>query len=295
MARVYRITRGLSLGSTLDEIQRYLNDLSKRAGMDPMIVAAEREVLNSYGDTVSVEEKKKSLLKFGLNDNVGTSRTTIMQFQGSETNETYCTTNAIDRVVTTDNTFTGTVTIEGHYIDGSNNLIFAVQTATLTGQTAVTLGTALARATRIYISDGSALASASDVIYVYENVTTTAGVPDTASKTHVLMDGTYHGSQKASTSISSTDYWFITKAYAGVNKKASAAVDVEVQVRTYTDAAFRTLFKLPLDTNGASYFQIDAPPIFIIPKNSDVRMVAASSTSGTEVIGGLAGYLAKII
>lgn len=263
--------------------------------IDPMLAMAEQEVLSTYGDTVSVLLKKKTLLKFGINDAVGSSRTTIQQFQGSETNETYCTTNAITHVVCTDNTFTGQVTVEGHYIDGSNNLIFVVQTVTLTGQTGVALGTALARATRVYVSDGSSFASASDVVYVYENVTTTAGVPDTASKTHVLCDGTYYQSQKASTSVSSTDYWFVTKFYAGINKKTTATVDVELQARTYTDDSFRTLFKLPVSSSGSDYFQIDAPPIFIIPKNSDMRVVATASTTGVEVIAGVAGYLAKVV
>ena len=43
MSRVYRITRGLNLPSTVEEIQKYLNDLSVRADMI------------SFGDTASVD------------------------------------------------------------------------------------------------------------------------------------------------------------------------------------------------------------------------------------------------
>lgn len=62
---------------------------------DPEISYALQRILNSYGDECSVTEKSKALLKFGRNESVGTSSSTLMTLAGSETNETYVSTNAI--------------------------------------------------------------------------------------------------------------------------------------------------------------------------------------------------------
>lgn len=260
----------------------------------PEIALAQKEILKTYGDKVDFVKKSKALIKFGLNDVVGTSRTTVMQLEGSEVEETYATTNAIDKVVSSDNTFTHDVTIEGHTVSGTD-LTFVVQTVTLTGQTAADLTTPLCRATRVYPTNGHALASASDKVFVYEDVALTAGVPNTDANVHVSFDGNYHQSQKASTAISANDYYLITKLYAGVDKKTAASVDIELRTRGFQDEAFRTVFKLPISTSSSPWLQIDAPPVLIIPKNSDVIVSATSSAANTEVIGGFAGYLAEVI
>lgn len=255
------------------------------------IAQAINEVQALYGETVSVDSKAKSLIKFGRNANVGTSPATIMEQEGAEVHETYVSANSIIYVITDDASFTGDVTIEGHTIDG-DDLTFVSQTVTLNGHNAVTLSTPIARVTRLYIPNGDSLSATTNKIYVYENDTTTSGVPDTDSKIHIQLSGRYNQSQKCSTSISKDDYFFVTKVYAGALKKTTATVDVELQVRSIGSDNFLTKFELPT-TNG-QYFQIDAPPILIIPKNSDVRLVATSTAASTEVVGGLVGYLASI-
>ena len=101
-------------------------------------------IYDTYGDVVRV--KPKNLLKFGRNENVTTGECTIMELAGSETAETYVSTNAITHVIS-DDANTGDLYIEGHTISGSD-LTFATQTVTLTGTTAKALTTPLARATR---------------------------------------------------------------------------------------------------------------------------------------------------
>jgi hypothetical protein len=261
------------------------------------ITQAIKQIHSTYGDVVSVNDKQKSLIKFGRNANISTTVSTIQQFTGTEVHETYTNTNSIDSVVTSDATYTGTVKIEGHTID-SGNLTFVSQTATLTGETPVTLTTPLARATRLVYNTSDTLASNSENIYVYESGgTVTAGVPQTDSDIHILLNGEWGQSQKCSTSISSTDYWLITKVYGGVLRQQTRTVDISLQIRKVdtTPWGWRTLFSLPVSTNGSDWFSIDAPPVFVIPKNHDVRMIAESSGTSTAVIGGMAGYLAKVV
>jgi len=68
------------------------------AGLDPFVLEAELEALSAYGDRVSVAHKKKSLLKFGRNKLVGTSAATIMTLPAGVSNETYISTNGINRL-----------------------------------------------------------------------------------------------------------------------------------------------------------------------------------------------------
>lgn len=103
-------------------------------------------IYSTYGDRVSVDAKRKDLVKFGRNPAADTSAQTVWNQGG---NETYVSTNAIDSISSSSTSDTGTVSIEGHTISGSD-LTFVVQSKTLTGQTKATLDTPLARCTRVY-------------------------------------------------------------------------------------------------------------------------------------------------
>lgn len=278
-----------------DSTSDKMNDYYRFAADNSMIGMALEEIESTYGDRVSVFDKRKTLIKFGRNENAGTSTSVLMQFQGSETEIALPTTNSIDYAVTTDANFTGTVAIEGHTIDGNNNLTFVVQTVTLTGRTKVPLTTPLARCSRIYIASADALASTTDKIFVFEDGNVTNGIPDTTSDIHILMDGKWGQSQKCQTSISSTDYWIITMSYGGVLRKTTANADIALQIRKVGHGQWRTVFDIPVNSTGSSWYRISAPPCFIVPKNTDVRLVSSANTSGVEVTGGIAGYLAKII
>lgn len=255
---------------------------------DPFLVQAINEIYSTYGDTVSIQEKKKSLLKFGRNELVSTSGSTVMTLPSGVDEETYISTNGITSISSSNNGDTQEVSLEGHTISGSD-LTFTVQTVTLTGQTTVTLSTALARATRLINKNSTNFAGQ---IYVYETDTTTGGVPDTNSKVHLMTRANgVNQSEKASTSISSVDYWIVTEYYGSVLEKTNIYADFELQSREIGGVF------VPLNTIAASsgiFSHHPFTPYRIIRKNSDVRIQATAGSSNTDCIGGIEGYLAIV-
>jgi len=263
---------------------------------------SENEIYRSYGDFVSVAAKGKSLLKFGKNAIVGTAWTTIQEFQGSEINETFLTTNGITHVVSDDAGNTMSVDIEGHTIDANGLLTFSIQTVTLQGLTPVPLTTPLRDATRIAVKNGTFASPAVDMqassnVYVYEGGAVTDGVPNTASETHLLMtaDALKPNNQsfKASTSISNVDYAIVHTVYADVNKKTTASVDFRLEVREL-GGVWRPKFERTLISTSVQEQTFLLQPHTIVPPNSDVRIVALSSVANTSITAGFNSYLAII-
>lgn len=267
------------------------------------ISQAENVVLSTYGDTVSVSEKKKNLNKFGTNTTVGTSFETVAQFQNAVANETYVSTNIIDSIVSSNAGDTQTIKVEGHTIDASGNLTFVIQDATLQGQTEVALTTPLARCTRMYVANSgtfdSPQAAIAGTVVVYDNTDgITAGVPNTDAAVKCLIDAGFTQSEKCATSVSSTDYWFLTDFEAGIGNSGGAAnrVTFRVEIRDVANGGvFRPLGRdivVNVGQNGVS-FKFD--PLGIVPKNHDVRVVAMSNSNTAEVFAEIQGILAKII
>ena len=267
------------------------------------IAQAERVVLSAYGDTVSVKAKGKNLAKFGTNTLVGTTYETVAQFQGTTANETFVTTNIIDSVVSSSaSDTTQTITIEGHTIDGSGNLTFVVQDAILNGQTEVTLTTPLARASRMVVKRtgtfGTSPTALAGTASVYDNTGgITAGVPNTAAATKIVLRPGFTQSNKCQTSLSATDYWFITDFEAGIGNAGGPANRVTFKLEK-RDVANGGAW-LPMgreivvrtDQNGVSF---PFHPYAIVPKNHDVRVSAKTDTSTSEVFAEMQGYLASI-
>lgn len=242
----------------------------------------------SYGHIASVDQKGKTLLKFGSNDNLGTTEATVWEQGGIEVLPT---TNSIDTVSSSSGSDTGTVVIEGHTIAANGDLIFSVQSATLSGQTKVPLGTPLARATRIYNSGSDDFVGSA---YVYEDDTVSGGVPQTAAKIHLRTAGGSNQSLKCATAVSANDYWLITQMYASVKKKQAAFVDFNIQVREQ-GGVFRTRIPAAVSSTGGAAVQFAFKPLLVVRPNSDIRLNAVSSTSGTAVEGWMNGYLCKIV
>lgn len=243
---------------------------------DYWVEHAIREVSATYGDTISVFAKKKSLLKFGRNETVGTSDVTVWTTGG---NETYQTTNAINRVVSTDAADTQSVVIEGHTVSGGV-FTFVSQTATLNGTTAVTLTTPLARATRIYNNGSTDFAG---TVTVFVN----------GSTTHLTATGSDNQSFKASTTVSNTDYWLITEVYGVVDEKTAAAADFKFQVREQ-GKVFRTRLPGSAKSDGPAFYA-QLRPYLIVPKNADFRIRAVASTTNVSVEAWANGPLASVI
>lgn len=250
-----------------------------------LIRQAINTIKETYNHNVSVDAKRKSLLKFGKNENVGTSEV-MVEPSGTET---YVSDNTIAYFSSSSGSDTGSMVVEYHTVDGNGDFTFGTQTVTLAGQTKTALTVPCARVSRIYNDSATNWVG---VIYIYEDDTVTAGVPQTASKIHIQTTTGDNNSYKAATTFSSTDYAIITYFYADVNKKANANVDVELQVRQ-KGKVFRDVFARSCSNSMGVEMVLD-PPI-IVPPNADVRVMAESDTASTSVSAGFNGYLAKII
>tara|TARA_R110000868_G_scaffold104343_1_gene287369 strand:+ start:613 stop:1464 length:852 start_codon:yes stop_codon:yes gene_type:complete len=246
-----------------------------------------RRTFADYGDTVSVFKKSESLLKFGENDTLGTSSETVWMTGG---NETYPTTNAIDKFSSSSGADTQSIIVEGNTIDGSGNFTFVKQTVTLQGQTEAALTTPLARANRVYNNGATNFAG---TVYVYEDDTVTAGVPQTAAKIHLTADAEGNQSEKGATTISNTDYWFVSHIYCALNEKTAATVDVRFEVRE-KGKVFRVRATLTCSSAGGASF-VDLRPFIIVPKNADFRFTASASTTNVSVEAWANGSLAQVV
>lgn len=244
--------------------------------LPPEILFAEKIIKNTYGDTVSVVDKTKTLLKFGENNDLGTTEETVWLAGGIEP---YATGNDINTLVSDNAADNQSVIIEGHTVSGGN-LTFVVQTAILNGTTPVTLSTPLFRASRI-INDSN-----TNFVGV---ITVRAGVGGTIH----LQTGVDNQSLKCATSLSSQDYWIITEITVGVNRTQTRSVEFKLQVREY-GKVFRTIFPAASSSDGATV-PIPVNPPIIVKKNSDIRMNAISSGNATQVFSTINGYLAKIV
>ena len=266
---------------------------------------AENEIFRTYGHSVSIVEKGKPLDKFGisLNANAGV-RTTVALFQGTVVNETFTTTNSIDSVVSSSASDTMAVVIEGHTIDGSGNLTFSVQTATLNGQTPVSLSTPIARATRIYVANSGIFgvypAAAVGNVAVYDStVATTApgGTPSDATATKLMLASGSTQSEKCATATSSVDYWIINEVQASVlSGSPNARIEFDIERRDIVNGGAWRPFGLQLSLSTGELPTQPAPMqnYVIIPPNHDVRMIARSQTNASEVSAAMRGPLAII-
>lgn len=260
------------------------------AMLDHRLTHAIEVIRSIYDDIVYV--KPKTLSKYASHITIGTADTTIMPLPGSETNETYVADNLITHFSSSDAGDTQSIIIEGHTL-ASSNFTFVTQEVTLAGQTKTALTTPLARCSRLY--NNGATDFAGD-IYVYEDDTVVAGVPQTNTKVHMLVpdsSNNHNQSTKCATTTSQYDYWLITEVQGSIDQKTACSVDFEIQVRNF-GKTFRTIHNFTLNSGGASTFGYIFDPCLIVQKNSDIRMRAIGSTTNIDISAGLNGYLALI-
>lgn len=252
-------------------------------------------IQSTYGDTVSISQKKKNLIKFWRNPSVWITWRYTLRYTGQdEANETYVAdnVNSIDTISSTDASDTEVVRVEGHTMTWGNRA-FVVQTVTLNGQNKVTLSTPLNRCARISHNDESDTDLVWEVM-AYEDTAISWGKPTDTTKIHVTVPAWLNQSQKASTSLSSVDYRVITWFSAWYLEKSwSNVADVQIEVREAwgvfkpktNPIVIRTWVELDRRFNA----------FLIIPKNADVRLTATSSTTGQEITGDLEWYLASVL
>jgi hypothetical protein len=244
--------------------------------------------------------KPKTLNKFGRTENADDGvKTTIAKFQDAVVNETFSTTNDIDRIVSTSGSDTEVIKVEGHYYDADNNLVFHVQEATLTGQTAVALSQSLCRATRAYVKAGTFASPASDLVgtvAVFRNGATTAGKPNTDTDVVLMISGatSKNQSEKCATATSYVDYWVITSINCGLERSggATVAADFELEWREQGGVWRHIGPEMTLRTAATDWDSLDLRPYIVIPPNSDIRMVVTSNTNDTSAEGFIGGFLA---
>ena len=269
------------------------------------VLYAELVIKNTYGDTVSAASKAKELNKFGRTANADSGvRTTVAPFQAAIVNETFVSTNLVDSVVSTDAGDTQTIKIEGHTIDASGNLTFKVQSATLTGQTEVTLGTPLARVTRAYVANSgtfnSPQAALAGTVSVYDNTdgVSGGGVPTTAAATKLVIEAAKTQSEKCSTTVSSTDYWILTGyEYSITGSGPNTEANFQKEIRDVANGGvWRPLGpEIALESGALPSASGLYRPYFIVPKNHDFRVVVTTSTANSEVTAEIQGVLAEIV
>jgi len=245
-------------------------------------------ILADYGDTVSVYSKNKDLLKFGRNQLVGTSKATIMTLPAGALNETYVASDLINTVSSSSASDTYVLTVEGHTVSGGV-FTFVAQNVTLNGQAQVALTTPLARVSRTY--NGGTVDSVGN-IYVYETDTDTAGVPDTAAKVHLIQGTGLNNSEKASTTISNSDYLILTSFYGDCLEKSAAFSTVHLEVRL-AGMVFRNKVDIAVTTGGGGRNH-NFKPYLVVPKNSDIRLRATADGASTDISGGFQGVLAVV-
>lgn len=249
-----------------------------------------RQALNTiekvYGKDCNI--KPTSLLKFGRNALVGTDYATLAEMPATIENETFVSSNLIINISSSDASDTEEIGVVGHKLVGSE-LIEVTQFITLNGQNKVLLDTPLMRCNRLFANGSNDIVGN---VCTYEDDTITNGVPDTPTKVHcMLMEG--NTSFKASTSISSNEFYIITQMMASINKKTSATIDAEIQSRAF-GKVFRTGPIVSLSSTGVNTIAVSVDPAIIIPSNYDVRLRAKASTTNVSVSGWMNGYLAKV-
>lgn len=265
-----------------DIADKYLDTIGAGTLLDPhqsvvpdyAVSHAINQIFQDDGVTVSVRAKGKSLVKFGENKSLASGVSETVWITGGD--ETFKTANDIDIVVSDDAGDTQNIVIEGHTISGSD-FTFVSQTATLNGTTNVTLSTPLARVSRLYNDDSTDFAG-------------TITVEDSGTSTHLTVDSG-NQSEKCATTLSSQDYWIVTRLTIGVERSNTANVDFQLQVRE-SGKVFRTI-SIIAGSNGSAYIKYDHP--IIVKPNSDVRVLATSNAASTSVNCTIHGFLAIII
>lgn len=251
------------------------------------------EVKQTYGDVVSIDRKNKSILKFGHTRNADSGvETLIAHMLDAAPLETYVSANTIAYISSSNNSDTSTINYEGHtYDSATGDFKFITASVTLQGQTKVTLPTAVARVSRGYNSGSTSLLGN---VYWYEDDTVVSGVPQTASKTHLIIEAGENQTEKAATTVSFNDYLFITSAYVGLARGgASVNADLYVEVRL-PNGVFRPLYQ-GVVFGGSNSHPFQFRPYLIVPKNSDIRMTVVSNAANAEAMGWFQGMFATVV
>jgi len=280
------------IAQEIEEIQQMFGGWNRRIYEVPdgRLVQAEREIQSTFGDTVSIDKKAKSLLKFGKSAELSADTIeTVWSYGG---HEVYVQDNLIDSIVSSNVVDNQEIYLECRTVEGTGadqKFTFMTQAVTLNGQTRVPLPTPVARVSKAYNNNGTELVGA---VYVYQETPLTNGVPQDRTKVHAHIPQGFQQSFKGATTFSNEDYYILTGGFGSVSNKQAASVDFYLEVRT-PDKVFRQGAAVSAGSAGGSW-DIDLDPCIIIPKNADIRITCETATQGAVVFGSFKGYLAKV-
>lgn len=280
------------IAQEIEEIQQMFGGWNRRIYEVPdgRLVQAEREIQSTFGDTVSIDKKAKSLIKFGKSAELSADTIeTVWSYGG---HEVYVQDNLIDSIVSSNVVDNQEIYLECHTVEGTGadqKFTFMTQTVTLNGQTRVPLPTPVARVSKAYNNNGTELVGA---VYVYQETPLTNGVPQDRTKVHAHIPQGFQQSFKGATTFSNEDYYILTGGFGSVSNKQAASVDFYLEIRT-PDKVFRQGAAVSAGSAGGGW-DIDLDPCIIIPKNADIRITCETATQGAVVFGSFKGYLAKV-
>jgi len=243
------------------------------------------EIEMTYG--TPVRANRKTLLKFGLNQDVDTAEE-IISYNGIEYRK-----GATDDVTHVNSTSAGdvgnVVNLDTFYYSGTD-LVFKFQSVTLNGLTPVALGTPCNRVSRIKRANGSDVLGD---VYAHINGSLTSGVPALADTACMLVQ-TEQTSLACATTVASTNYLIITNMSAQMLKAtgSGAEADMRLEIRDKDATLWRTVEVFSCAKGTPEH--IDFVPFVIVEPNHDVRITAEGSTANIQVSASFSGYFADI-
>ena len=219
-------------------------------------------------------DKGKDLHKWGHNTNTAADTWETVTLGGGV--ETMLTANSITVIDSTSASDTETVSIEGHYLAAGGDLVFHIQSATLTGTTAVTLSQPMARVSRINITSSELAVG---------TITVNAGEGGTA---YAEIEALHASTEKAATTTSYRDYLIIEAFGSSILGGNNASVSFRLQIEEY-GGVWRTIARWSLKGDSTDYDRDVSTPPLIIEPNTDIRIQSNASLAGTEATAHFGG------
>jgi hypothetical protein len=122
--------------------------------------------------------------------------------------------------------------------------------------------------------------SVAGVIYVYEDDTIDAGVPDTASKVKAQINDGHNVTLMSHYCTPANTYGYFLQGYAVIGNRVSANVQVELR-SSLLGTAFRTNTLTAVNNNSPFKLDLDLP--VLIPPRTDIKFTALSGANGVSI------------
>ena len=216
--------------------------------------------------------------KFGKNAAVASTIETVWDQGGMYT--TPASDNVSLSISTDDNANTHEMTVIG--LDAS--FVEQTKTVTLAGETKTAIDGTWARVFRAYNSSATSSA-ASSVIYIYDTATATvtAGVPQTATKIHAVVQAAEEQTLMAVYTIPANKTGYMCSVYGMSTTPAAAEFEIHISARE-SGGVYRTLHDAHI-TQVPQHQYTFALPLKLAAK-TDIEVRAACSTGSRVVSAG---------